>query len=148
MVRALTRRDGGAFGMDFWQAIRSVFSKYGTFTGRAPRSEFWFWILFTTLAGTAAGIVDRAVDVLVGYDGGALAALWGFGTIIPFLAVCVRRLHDIDRGGWWLLLFFIPFFGGVVLIVWFCFAGTRGYHRFGANPLPPPSGPPHRERGQ
>jgi uncharacterized membrane protein YhaH (DUF805 family) len=134
--------------MDFWQAIRSVFSKYATFAGRAPRSELWFWILFTTLAGTGAGIVDQTIDVLIGYDWGALGTLWGFGTLVPFLAVCVRRLHDIDRRGWWLLLFFIPFFGGVVLIVWFCFPGTRGYNRFGANPLPSPPGPRHRQRGQ
>jgi uncharacterized membrane protein YhaH (DUF805 family) len=134
--------------MDFWPAIGSVFSKYATFAGRAPRSEFWFWILFTTLAGTAAGIVDRAIGALIGNDWGALAALWGFGTLIPQFAVSVRRLHDTDRSGWWLLLFFIPFFGAVALIVWFCFAGTRGYNRFGANPLPPAPGPRHRERGQ
>jgi uncharacterized membrane protein YhaH (DUF805 family) len=112
--------------MDFWPAVRSVFFKYATFAGRAPRSEFWFWILFTTLAGTGVGMVDQAIDVLIGYDWGALATVWGFATLIPQLAVSVRRLHDTDRSGWWLLLFFVPFFGAVVLIVWFCFAGARG----------------------
>ena len=134
--------------MDFWQAVRSVFSKYATFAGRAPRSEFWYWILFATLAGTAAGIVDRAIDVLIGYDWGIVAGLWGLGTLAPQLSVAVRRLHDTDRRGWWLLLFFIPLVGGITLIVWFCFAGTRGYNRFGGNPLPPPPGPKHRQRGQ
>jgi uncharacterized membrane protein YhaH (DUF805 family) len=117
--------------MEFGQAIKSVFSKYATFAGRAPRSEFWFWILFTTLAGAGAGILDRAVDVVVGYDEAMIAALWGLATIVPFLAVSVRRLHDTDRTGWWLLLFFVPFFGGVVLIVWFCTKGTKSYNRFG-----------------
>jgi uncharacterized membrane protein YhaH (DUF805 family) len=117
--------------MEFGQAIKSVFSKYATFAGRAPRSEFWFWILFTTLAGMGVGILDHAVDFLVGYDYGLIAGLWGLATIPPLLAVSARRLHDIDRTGWWQLLFFIPFFGGVVLIVWFCTKGTKGYNRFG-----------------
>lgn len=117
--------------MDFGQAIKSVFSKYATFTGRAPRSEFWFWILFTTLAGMGVGILDHAVDFFAGYDYGSIAGAWGLATILPFLAVSVRRLHDTDRAGWWLLLFFIPFFGGVVLIVWFCSKGTTSYNRFG-----------------
>jgi uncharacterized membrane protein YhaH (DUF805 family) len=100
------------------------------------------------LAGKCAGIVDGAIELLIGCDWGVLGIPWGFATFIPQLAVSVRRLHDTDRSGWWLLLFFIPFGGGVVLIVWFCFPGTHSYNRFGANPLPLPPGPPHRERGQ
>ncbi len=119
--------------MKFDQAIKSVFSKYATFAGRAPRSEFWFWILFTTLVGTGASILDHAVNFLIGYDNGVIAGLWGLATIPPFLTVSVRRMHDTDRAGWWLLLFFIPFIGGVVLIVWFCTRGTTGYNRFGAD---------------
>ena len=122
--------------MNFQQAVQSCFAKYATFAGRASRSEFWYWILFSTLASTAAGILDRAFDLFVGYDAGVIAGLWGLGTLLPLLAVSVRRLHDIGRIGWWLVLFFVPFFGGLLLIVWFCIKGSHGYNGFGPDPLP------------
>jgi uncharacterized membrane protein YhaH (DUF805 family) len=128
--------------MSFTQAIASGFLHYAKFAGRASRSELWFWLLFSSLAGIVPELFDRAIDP----SNGILSALWGFAVIVPTLAVAVRRLHDTDRNGWWLLLFFIPFFGGLVLIVWFCLGGKRGYNRFGANPLPAPPGPRHRVR--
>jgi uncharacterized membrane protein YhaH (DUF805 family) len=85
--------------VEFGQAVKSGFSKYATFAGRAARCEFWFWILFATLASTGAGILDRAVSAFVGYDHGAIAGLWGLATIPPLLAVSARRLHDTDRSG-------------------------------------------------
>jgi uncharacterized membrane protein YhaH (DUF805 family) len=110
--------------MDFWQAIRSGFSKYANFSGRAPRSEFWFWTLFYCLAGIAASFVDRAIGLPVA------SGLFWLATLIPTLAVTVRRLHDLDRTGWWLLLFVVPA-ANFVLVVWWCMRGTSGYNRFG-----------------
>ena len=86
--------------MSFTQAIASGFSNYAKFTGRASRSEFWFWLLFTSLAGIVPELLDHAIDP--GND--ILSGLWGFAVIVPTLAVAVRRLHDTDRNGWWLLL--------------------------------------------
>jgi uncharacterized membrane protein YhaH (DUF805 family) len=57
-----------------------------------------------------------------------------FGTLLPHLAVSVRRLHDVNRTGWWYLLGFVPLLGAIVLLVWFCTDGTRGPNRFGADP--------------
>ena len=54
---------------------------------------------------------------------------------LPSLAMGVRRLHDTDRSGWWWLIVFIPFVGIIVLIVFWCFEGTRGPNRFGPDPL-------------
>ena len=110
--------------MDFWQAVRRGFTNYANFSGRAIRSEFWFWTLFYCFAGTAASIIDRAMALPVASGMFTLAAL------VPTLSVSVRRLHDLDRPGWWLLLFFVPA-ANFVLVVWWCMRGTNGYNRFG-----------------
>jgi uncharacterized membrane protein YhaH (DUF805 family) len=110
--------------MSFWQAIGSGFSNYANFSGRAPRSEFWFWTLFYCLAGTAAEIVDATIGWPL------LSAMFWVATLLPTLAVTIRRLHDLDRSGWWLLLFLIPLLN-FVLIVWWCMKGTTSYNRFG-----------------
>jgi uncharacterized membrane protein YhaH (DUF805 family) len=116
--------------MDFQQAIRSGFSNYANFRSRACRSEFWYWQLFTLLASMAALLLDYAVDPNSEFFSG----VWSLATILPDLAVAARRLHDTDRSGWWILLCFLPFIGWAVLIVLFCFKGTPGQNRFGADP--------------
>lgn len=76
--------------MTFTQAIKSGFSNYVNFTGRAARSEFWYWVLFAFLVGIAADVVDY----VVGSGSGLVSELWGLATILPNLAVGARRLHD------------------------------------------------------
>ena len=115
--------------MSFTQAVASGFLKYVTFAGRAARSEFWYWILFTMLAGLATEVLDH----FFASSGEPSSAVFALVTFLPGLAVTVRRLHDTDRSGWWLLLFLVPVVN-FVLIVWFCFEGTQGYNRFGADP--------------
>ncbi|MFP6566191.1 MAG: DUF805 domain-containing protein, partial [Dehalococcoidia bacterium] len=75
----------------FGEAISRGFSNYFTFTGRARRSEYWFWVLFTSLV---------QVIPLIG-------GLIGLAALIPSLAVTSRRLHDIGKSGWYQLLFFV-----------------------------------------
>jgi uncharacterized membrane protein YhaH (DUF805 family) len=120
--------------MNFGQAIKSGFVNYVTFSGRAARSEFWYWSLFVVLVTLAAGIIDRAVfDVEEGSTGlfGPLVSLIFF---LPGLAVAARRLHDLDRSAWWLLIIF-TIVGIILLIVWDCIKGTTGTNRFGPDPL-------------
>jgi uncharacterized membrane protein YhaH (DUF805 family) len=93
--------------MTFGEAITSGFSNYVNFTGRAARSEFWYWALFTFLVGIA---VD-AVDYSMGSGSGLLSELWGLATLLPNLAVGARRLHDTDRSGFWLFLGLLPLIG-------------------------------------
>ncbi len=118
--------------MTFTQAIASGFKNYVNFSGRACRSKFWFWQLFIVLASIVAVIFDSVIQT----PNQVFAALFGLATMIPDLAVMVRRMHDTDFRGWWLLLGFVPLIGMIVLIVWWCLEGTRGYNRFGADPLP------------
>ena len=93
--------------MTFGKSISTCFSKYATFDGRASRSEFWWFFLFTFLVSAASSIVSET-----------LSGLFSLGVLLPSLAVGARRLHDVDRSGWFLLLWLIPIIGWIVLIVW------------------------------
>jgi uncharacterized membrane protein YhaH (DUF805 family) len=115
--------------MNFAQAIKSGFSNYVNFSGRALRSEYWYWALFALLGYIAASIVDRALGLVLFYP------LFAVAILLPSIAVAVRRLHDTDRSGWWALLFLIPLIGTIVLIIWFCMEGTGGLNRFGPDRL-------------
>jgi uncharacterized membrane protein YhaH (DUF805 family) len=121
--------------MNFLEAIRSGFRKYVTFSGRAVRSEYWFWALFTAVGLAATALLDSAI---FGYHPGPtpFKLLFEVATLLPSLAVAARRLHDTDRTAWWLLLF-LTLIGAIALIVWYCEKGTPGPNRFGPDPLPP-----------
>lgn len=115
--------------MGFVEAIKSCFGKYATFQGRACRSEYWFFYLFYTLAYVIASIVDAVLGFPI------LTLVFLLATVVPILAVGVRRLHDTDRSGWWLLIPLVPLIGGIVLLIWTCSRGTTGDNRFGSDPL-------------
>ncbi|MFT6607760.1 MAG: uncharacterized membrane protein YhaH (DUF805 family) [Halocynthiibacter sp.] len=129
--------------MDFGTAIKTVFSKYVTFTGRARPAEFWYWVLFTMSASIALSIIDA---VIIGGGNQLFSPLFSIAVFLPSLAVAVRRLHDTDHSGWFYLLIFIPIIGWIILIVFYATEGTRGDNRFGPNPIDEPgdSGPMHK----
>jgi uncharacterized membrane protein YhaH (DUF805 family) len=93
--------------MTFGESISTCLTKYADFNGRASRSEYWWWFLFTCLASAATGLINET-----------LSALFSLGVMLPSLAVGVRRLHDTDRSGWFLLLWFIPLIGWLILLLW------------------------------
>jgi uncharacterized membrane protein YhaH (DUF805 family) len=108
--------------MNFTDSIKTCYSKYATFQGRASRSEFWWFQLFYVLAAIVLGMINPV-----------LAGLFYLGTLIPLLAVSIRRLHDKNKSGWFYLLVIIPL-AGILLLVWFCQRGTIGDNQFGAEP--------------
>jgi uncharacterized membrane protein YhaH (DUF805 family) len=114
--------------MNFVQAISSGFSKYVQFGGRASRSEYWYWTLFSILASIAAGIIDGILGISI------TSAIVGLGLLLPGLAVSARRLHDIDRTFWWILITF-TIIGWLLLLYWDCVRGTSGPNRYGPDPL-------------
>jgi uncharacterized membrane protein YhaH (DUF805 family) len=119
--------------MGFGEAIAAGFRNYVRFSGRASRSEYWYWVLFVALTSLVARIIDFA---LTGDSRIAMvSAIVSLGLLIPDIAVSVRRLHDRDRSGWFLLLCLIPLIGSIILLVWFCQRGTLGMNRFGPDPL-------------
>ena len=129
--------------MNFVQAITSGFKNYVTFSGRAARSEFWFWVLFTFLGGIVTGAVDGALfgvaapgpeGMPAGGNMGPVGSIFSLGTLLPSIAVSVRRLHDTNRSGWWFLIGF-TIIGLIPLLIWYCSKGGEGDNRFGGNPL-------------
>jgi len=121
--------------MGFQDAIRSVFSKYVTISGRAPRSEYWWWFLFVILGQVAFGIVDSILFGASPENPGVLAGLFGLAILLPSICVAGRRLHDRDMSAWWLLLALIPVIGFLVLLYFYVTKGTDGPNRFGPDPL-------------
>jgi uncharacterized membrane protein YhaH (DUF805 family)/tetratricopeptide (TPR) repeat protein len=110
--------------------------KYAIFGGRATRSEFWFFILFNFLVGMLVGIVTGFVAGIAGHQEISVACslLYSLATLLPTLAVTVRRLHDTSRSAWWLLIFLVPFLGPVVLVVLLAFNTKKSENRYGPNP--------------
>ena len=118
--------------MSFPDAVRHALSHWSDFRGRARRSEFWWFVLFSFLAGLAAGLVDLAIFGSEGIQ--AVSSLVSLALLVPFLAVAVRRLHDTDRTGWWLLVSFVPIVGTLVLLWFYATRGQDGPNRFGPDP--------------
>jgi uncharacterized membrane protein YhaH (DUF805 family) len=124
--------------MTFPDAVRTCLSKYVTFSGRATRSEFWFFALFSFLAFVSASIFDGLLNLVVpapAMGGYMLSSIVALGLMLPQISAAVRRLHDLGHSGWWYLIGLIPVAGGLVLLVLFCFEGTPSENRFGSNPL-------------
>jgi len=120
--------------MGLKEAISSGFQNYVGFSARAARSEYWWWALFITVVSIVALLIDLTVFGFNTTGVNPISAIVALATLLPNLAVSVRRLHDIDRTGWWVLLAFTVI-GGIVLLVWACMRGTVGANRFGPDPL-------------
>jgi uncharacterized membrane protein YhaH (DUF805 family) len=108
-----------------------VLQKYTLFTGRARRSEFWYFVLISVLIGFVLGILDSVIRKLAGF--GPFGMIYGLAVLVPTIAVSIRRLHDTDRSGWWLLLGLVPLVG-LVLIVFLAEDGKASTNRYGQNP--------------
>lgn len=89
--------------MGFVEAVKTCFSKAFTFTGRARRSEYWYWVLFTSLVSIPFSIFFEVVpeDSWTLIPGFMVYGIWYVFNMIASFAVAVRRLHDIGRSGWW-----------------------------------------------
>lgn len=120
--------------MDFTTAVKTCFEKYVTFSGRAARSEYWWFTLFLVIVSIVLSLIDSAIFRSDGLFS-PLSDLFSLATLLPVLAVTSRRLHDIDRSAWWMLLMLLPIIGWLVLIYWHVQKGSDGDNQFGADPL-------------
>lgn len=119
------------YGATLPVAVQRFFKKYATFSGRASRSEYWWWTLvafavgvvlniITSVAGAAGSTVTADGTAVPGPGalvGGILLIIWGLAVIVPSFALLVRRLHDANLSGWLALLILVPFLGALALIV-------------------------------
>jgi uncharacterized membrane protein YhaH (DUF805 family) len=92
--------------MKFQESVKVCLTKYADFTGRATRSEYWWFVLFIVLVSAATSLVSHT-----------LSGLFSLATLLPSLAAAARRLHDTNRSGWWQLICLVPVVGLIVLIV-------------------------------
>ncbi len=114
--------------MSFAEAIQTCFKKYVDFNGRARRSEYWYFWLFTFILSSVLTAVGNAIGITW------LAGVAGLAVLLPSIAVSVRRLHDIGKAGIWVLIGFIPCIGEILLIIWACKDSDPGDNQFGPNP--------------
>ena len=123
--------------MGFQDAVKKCLSNYATFSGRAARSEFWWFALFVFLGNFVLSIVDSLLfgGMVDGQPVSVLGGLFSLAMLLPSIAAGVRRLHDRDMSGWWYLLILIPIIGALALLFFFVQSGTNGSNRFGADPL-------------
>lgn len=91
--------------MNFTQSVKTCFSKYLDFSGRASRPEYWWFVLANIVAAVVSGFINRYLYIIV-------VLAW----LLPMLAASVRRLHDIGKSGWWLFIALIPVIGNLVLL--------------------------------
>ena len=115
--------------------IECMTSKYLCFTGRARRKEYWMFVLFNFIAAFVVGFVGGLLAELTNIAAFAfLGVLYNFAAILPGLAVCIRRLHDIGKSGWWWLIVLVPFVGAIVLLVFMFLDSQPGANEYGPNP--------------
>ena len=120
------------------QYVQRCFQQYVGFTGRARRSEYWCFVLFNFLVyvllltlGTIMVIRDNTIAGGVLY---AIFYLYSLAVFLPNLAVSVRRMHDIGKGGGWIFISLVPLVGVIWYLVLLCMAGEAGENRFGKDP--------------
>ena len=119
------------------------YRRYADFKGRSRRSEYWMFRLFAVGALALAAVLMSVLspgfsdDSEISLVGALVAGILGIGIIasmIPAIALSVRRLHDIDRTGWWLLIAIVPYLGSFALFILSLLDGTPGPNRFGEDP--------------
>ena len=108
--------------IDFWK-------NYVNFSGRSRRAAYWYVVLMTFIIGIVLSLLAYAAPTL-----SILSSIYGLASLIPSIAICVRRLHDIGKSGWWYLLVFVPLVGAIILLVWFIREGDHGDNLYGPDP--------------
>ena len=103
--------------MGFLEAVKTCFGKYATFSGRARRSEYW-WFALLSFTLSFIPVVNM---------------IYGLAALIPGIAVCVRHLHDTGRSGWWLLLALVPIVNLILIYFYIC-DSQPGANQYGENP--------------
>lgn len=115
--------------------LNAMQNNYANFSGRARRSEYWYFLLCYYIITILAVIIDNtfglAMDML-GY--GLITVLVALVHFIPSLSLVVRRLHDVEKSGWFYLISLIPLVGFIWLIVLYCTEGTKGENKYGEDP--------------
>ena len=110
-------------------------TKYVVWKGRATRSEYWYFILFTSLITLGLSMIDQATGTFdQETNQGLMSGLFSLFILLPSIAVFVRRLHDTGRSGWWFWILLVPLVGFIVILVFFCTDSQEEANQYGPNP--------------
>jgi uncharacterized membrane protein YhaH (DUF805 family) len=104
--------------MNFVESIKTCFSKYAEFNGRASRPEYWWFFLFFTIGGIVTSILSETISII-----------FYLGVLLPTIAVTTRRLHDTNRSGWSQLIALIPLIN--LILLYFLSQKGKDPNRFG-----------------
>jgi uncharacterized membrane protein YhaH (DUF805 family) len=113
---------------------------YASFSGRARRSEYWYFVLFNVIFSVVAILLDNLLGTTfnLGYGVslpyGYIYLIYVLVMIIPSLSVSVRRLHDVGKSGWMYFIVLIPLIGAIWLLVLFFTDSQAASNKWGANP--------------
>ena len=110
--------------MKLEQSIKTCFDKTLDYQGRASRSEYWYWIFFSTILEIISYFISPYLTLAV-----------SLVLFMPSLAVHVRRLHDINKSGNWYFIVLIPVIGPLILLFWMMGKGSAGKNRFDSDPV-------------
>lgn len=118
--------------------LKVIKDNYANFEGRARRQEYWMFVLINLLISLILYIpliigVSMENDTII-LISGILLTIYVLATLIPSIAVVVRRLHDQDKSGTWYFIAFIPFIGGIWALILMATEGTRGPNQYGPDP--------------
>ncbi|ADZ84646.1 DUF805 domain-containing protein [Cellulosilyticum lentocellum] len=105
-----------------------VLKKYADFSGRARRKEYWMFFLINIIIGIVLGFLATILKTSI------LSTIYSLAVLIPGIAVCIRRLHDIGKSGWWWFIALIPLVGPIWLLVLVCTEGDSSNNQYGSNP--------------
>ena len=105
-----------------------VLKKYADFSGRARRKEYWMFFLINIIIGIVLGFLATILKTSI------LSNIYSIAVLIPGIAVCIRRLHDIGKSGWWWFIALIPLVGPIWLLVLVCTEGDSSNNQYGSNP--------------
>lgn len=120
-----------------------VFENYANFSGRARRSEYWYFVLcnflitlvlYIPLILSISTLENNGEPSLIFYVFTGLLCLYTFGIFIPNLAVIVRRLHDVGKSGWYYFISLIPFVGPIILLIYMIKEGQPHENQWGKDP--------------
>jgi uncharacterized membrane protein YhaH (DUF805 family) len=115
-----------------------VLKKYDVFSGRARRKEYWYFVLFGTLISIVLMVADGIIGTFNPAVGiGMLGGIYTLVTLLPGIAVMVRRLHDTNHSGWWAWIVFIPIVGIIVLMIFLASDSKPEENQYGISPKQP-----------
>lgn len=112
-----------------------VFENYANFSGRARRSEYWYFVLMSIIISIILAVIDNMTGLT--YENslsGPIKSVYSLLVFIPGLAVAVRRLHDIGKSGWFFFIVLIPIIGVFWLLIVLCTEGDGGTNQYGSDP--------------